>query len=81
MSNTIDLPLALARSEAELGGRLAAALGNPRETDPYRVSATAKAMVADLGSALAALANKVEPPAAARDWLASTLSEVLSCST
>ena len=30
------------RSEAELGGRLAAALGNPRETDPYRVSATAK---------------------------------------
>ena len=88
------------RSEAELGGRLAAALGNPRETDPYRVSATAKATVADLGSALAALANNMEPQAAtevarglaaaleqsretesARDWLASTLSEVISCST
>jgi hypothetical protein len=57
-------------------------------------------MVADLGSALAALANNMEPQAAtevarglaaaleqsretefARDWLASTLSEVISCST
>ena len=42
---------------AEFGRRLATTLENPRETDPNRLSG--------LGNALAALANKMEPQAAA----------------
>ena len=61
------------QAATEIARGLAAALEKSRETESDRLS--------DLRDALAALANKVEPQAAARDWLASTLSELLSCST